>query len=286
MNSMFRVIKIAARLSGFIAITLVLCPLQFLVLAVLPRYWYVIPMFFHRCLILMVGVTVRRHGSQPPAGALLASNHVSWFDIVLLGAQMPLSFVAKDEVKTWPLFGQLANFQRTIFVNRARGRHTLDNRDAMTERLLDGDRLVLFAEGTTGNGAGALPFKSALFSSVQRRAATDPAIPVHPVTVSYTALDGRVLTQAERDHYAWVGDAALVPHLLFTLGGPPITADIVFHDALPASVMGDRKAIANLTQTTVDTALVALTNGEMPQIRLPEASGTGDVALDAAPESR
>ena len=74
----------------------------------------------------------------------------------------PCLYVAKHEVKTWPLFGQLANLQRTIYIKRARGRHTLDNRDTMKERLVTGDRLVLFAEGTTGNGARQ-PFKSALF---------------------------------------------------------------------------------------------------------------------------
>ena len=195
MSALFRVIITVARLSGFLSLTLLLGPLQFLVLAILPRFGHVIPMLYHRGLIWMLGVTIRRHGAVPPAGALLASNHVSWFDIVAIGAQMPVSFIAKHEVKTWPLFGQLANLQRTIYIKRARGRHTLDNRDTMKERLVAGDRLVLFAEGTTGNGARAQPFKSALFSSVQRVGEAGPDIVVHPLTISYTALGGRVMTQ-------------------------------------------------------------------------------------------
>ena len=286
MSALFRVIKTGLRLSGFLSLTLVLGPLQFLVMLAAPRFWHVIPMLYHRGLIWMLGVTVRRHGAVPPAGALLASNHVSWFDIVAVGAQMPVSFVAKHEVKTWPLFGQLANLQRTIYINRARGRHTLDNRDTMKERLVAGGRLVLFAEGTTGDGSGAQPFKSALFSSVQRARDTDPKIVVHPMTISYTALGERVMTQTERDQYAWLGDAALVPHLLFTLGSPPFTVDIVFHDALPANVMHDRKAIARRAQDTVDAALIALTSGEMPQTVVPEAHVPADAMLDAAPESR
>ena len=286
MSALFRVIITVARLSGFLSFTLLLGPLQFLVLAILPRFGHVIPMLYHRGLIWMLGVTIRRHGAVPPAGALLASNHVSWFDIVAIGAQMPVSFIAKHEVKTWPLFGQLANLQRTIYIKRARGRHTLDNRDTMKERLVTGDRLVLFAEGTTGNGARAQPFKSALFSSVQRVDEAGPDIVVHPLTISYTALGGRVMTQAERDQYAWLGDAALVPHLLFTLGSPPFTVDIVFHDALPANIMHDRKAIARRAQESVDTALVALTGGEMPQTVVSDAPVPADAKLDAAPESR
>ena len=286
MSVLFRVIKTIARLSGFLSLTLLLGPLQFLVLLLLPRFGHAIPMFYHCGLILMLGVTIRRHGAVPPAGALLASNHVSWFDIVAIGAQMPVSFIAKHEVKKWPLFGQLADLQRTIYINRARGRHTLDNRDTIKERLFAGGRLVLFAEGTTGNGARAQPFKSALFSSVQRLDDTAPDIVVHPLTISYTAVGERVMTQTERDQYAWLGDAALVPHLLFTLGSPPFTVDIVFHDALPANVMHDRKAIARRAQDTVDAALIALTSGEMPQTVVPEAHVPADAMLDAAPESR
>ena len=286
MSALFRVIITVARLSGFLSLTLLLGPLQFLVLTIVPPFGHVIPMLYHRGLIWMLGVTIRRHGAVPPAGTLLASNHVSWFDIVAIGAQMPVSFIAKHEVKTWPLFGQLANLQRTIYIKRARGRHTLDNRDTMKERLVAGDRLVLFAEGTTGNGACAQPFKSALFSSVQCADETGPDIFVHPLTISYTELRGRLMTQAERDQYAWLGDAALVPHLLFTLGSPPFTVDVVFHNALPANIMHDRKAIARRAQASVDTALVALTGGEMPQTGVSDVPVPANAKLDAAPESR
>ena len=94
------------------------------------------------------------------------------------------------------------------------------------------------------------------------------------------------MTQAERDQYAWLGDAALVPHLLFTLGSPPFTVDIVFHDALPANIMHDRKAIARRAQESVDTALVALTGGGIPQPVVSDTPLPADAKLDAAPESR
>ena len=85
---------------------------------------------------------------------------------------------------------------------------------------------------------------------------------------------------------AWLGDATLVPHLLFILGSPPFTVDIVFHDALPANIMHDRKEIARRAQESVDTALVALTGGEMPQTVVSDAPVPADAKLDVAPESR
>ena len=144
---------------------------------------------------------------------------------------------------------------------------------------------MLFAEGTTGNGARAQPFKSAIFSSVPRVEEAGPEFVVHPLTFSYTALAGRVMTQAERDQYAWLGDATLVPHLLFILGSPPFTVDIVFHDALPANIMHDRKAIARRAQETVDAALVALTGGGMPQTVVSDTPVPADAKLDAAPKA-
>ena len=269
MSALFRVIITVARLSGFLSLTLLLGPLQFLVLAILPRFGHVIPMLYHRGLIWMLGVTIRRHGAVPPAGALLASNHVSWFDIVAIGAQMPVSFIAKHEVKTWPLFGQLANLQRTIYIKRARGRHTLDNRDTMKERLVAGDRLCFLPRAPPAMARAPSRLNRHFFHPFNAWDEAGPDIVVHPLTISYTAFGGRVMTQAERDQYAWLGDAALVPHLLFTLGSPPFTVDVVFHDALPANIMHDRKAIARRAQESVDTALVALTGGEMPQTVVP-----------------
>lgn len=288
MDKIFRPLKTGTRLTAFLVLTLILGPLQILVIWISPRKWSVIPMLYHRGLLAIVGVKVRVHGDVPPPGSLLASNHVSWLDIVLIGSRFPVSFVAKSEVRTWPVFGQLAMLQKTIFIRRERGRHTLGNRDLMRDRLSAGDRLVLFAEGTTGNGAGAMPFKSALFSSVQcapEDNSSDNTIAVHPTALSYTALDGHVMTQALRDQYAWLGDAALVPHLLFTLATKPLTIDIAFHPALPASVMHDRKQIARAACEKVDASLVHFTTiaGNEDDIA---HDISHDAGLDVASESR
>ena len=94
---------------------------------------------------------------------LFVANHISYLDITVLGSLIAGSFVAKTEVARWPLFGWLAKLQRSVFVDR-QVRSTAQQRDAIAERLAAGDALILFPEGTSGDGNRVLPFKSALFS--------------------------------------------------------------------------------------------------------------------------
>ena len=94
---------------------------------------------------------------------LFAANHVSYLDITVLGSLLDASFIAKTEVAGWPLFGWLARLQRSVFIDR-RARSTAHQRDSIAARLAAGEALILFPEGTSGDGNRLLPFKSALFS--------------------------------------------------------------------------------------------------------------------------
>jgi 1-acyl-sn-glycerol-3-phosphate acyltransferase len=95
---------------------------------------------------------------------LYVANHVSYTDITVLGSVIPGSFIAKAEVADWPFFGWLAKLQRSVFVDR-QVRSTVTQRDAVGERLASGDALILFPEGTSGDGNRVLPFKTALFGA-------------------------------------------------------------------------------------------------------------------------
>src|SRR5262249_10833230 len=101
------------------------------------------------------------------APVLVVSNHVSWLDIVALGGLVPLSFVAKSEVAGWPIIGTLARLHRAIFVDRTRRSATHDITRLIGHRLVAGDTIVLFGEGTTGDGNRVLPFRPALLASVR-----------------------------------------------------------------------------------------------------------------------
>ena len=107
------------------------------------------------------GSVAREHG------VLLISNHVSWLDITVLSAVAPVSFVAKQEVASWPFVKWLAKLQRSVFVDRTRRSEVTDKANEILSRLEAGDHVVLFAEGTSSDGNSVVPFKTPLFAAVK-----------------------------------------------------------------------------------------------------------------------
>jgi len=203
-------------------------------------------------------VHVRVTGPRPKPGTLLACNHISWFDIVLIGAVMPLSFVAKSEVKSWPLFGHLARLQRTVFVERRRTKSALSKRTELRRRLEQGDRLVLFAEGTSSDGMRVLPFKSAFFAAV---AEADARVHVQPMTLAYRTVRGMAMGRRQRMAYAWIGDVTLVAHLLYIFSTPPLRVELAFHAPLDAALLDDRKQMAAASEAAVRAGYDAIFTG-------------------------
>lgn len=93
---------------------------------------------------------------------LLVSNHLSYVDVLVIGAITPAIFVSKNEARHWPVFGALARLAGTIFVRRDK-RTDVARLAAEIKNALDaGVLVVLFPEGTSSAGARVLPFKSAL----------------------------------------------------------------------------------------------------------------------------
>ena len=97
----------------------------------------------------------------------LISNHVSWIDISVLSAVAPVSFVAKQEVASWPFVSWLAKLQRSVFIDRNRRSEVGDKANEILNRLAAGDHIVLFAEGTSSDGNSVIPFKTSLFAAAK-----------------------------------------------------------------------------------------------------------------------
>ena len=115
----------------------------------------------------LLGLRPTSHGEVPDTG-LLVCNHLSYLDIVVLGAARRCVFVSKKEVRTWPIFGLCAQLAGTIFVDRDR-KGEVDTVAAQMEEVLgQGLLLVLFPEGTSSDGRQVLPFKTPLFEPVAR----------------------------------------------------------------------------------------------------------------------
>src|SRR5688572_31093273 len=112
-----------------------------------------VPMWFHRFLLRLFNVRVIEKGRPPGESAtLVVANHVSWLDIPVIGSLHPLSFIAKSEIEGWPVVGFMATLQRSVFIDRQRRKATAEVNDALAHRLVKGEVIVLFAEGTTSDG--------------------------------------------------------------------------------------------------------------------------------------
>jgi 1-acyl-sn-glycerol-3-phosphate acyltransferase len=181
---------------------------------------------------------VQLHGTVPVRG-LLVCNHLSYLDILVLSSVAPGVFVAKREVKSWPLMGLLAQLGGTLFIDRQRRTHVGEVNQEI-QNVLDDDMLVIvFPEGTSSDGRNVLPFKSSLLEPA--------AQPKHPLTVGclqYSLADG----DASADVCYW-GDAVFFSHLLNLLSKRSVRASVSFAPIHNRSA--DRKELAKQLHSEV-----------------------------------
>ena len=255
-------LRAAAKLLAFVALTLPLMPVQQVLLWFFPNGARVFPHHYHQLLCRLFSIRLNITGTVPARGAcLVISNHVSWLDVVILSAVMPLSFVAKREVSHWPFFGTLARLQRTVFVDRERRHTTAKVADSVAGRLAAGEAIVLFGEGTSHDGASVLPFKSSLFA-----AATAPHIDIVPITLAYRSIWGLPMSRRERPSFAWYGDMNLMSHLWNFMGEGPLGVTVVIHEALSVETGLNRKTAAEVSEKAIRQGLVAALHGT-PDLR-------------------
>jgi 1-acyl-sn-glycerol-3-phosphate acyltransferase len=222
-----------------------------------------LPVYFHRLFLKLFNVRVVIRG-HPPGGAptLVLSNHVSWLDIPVLASVRPISFVAKSEVADWPVVGLFAKLQRSVFIDRARKSHTAAVNAEVARRLARGDVLVLFPEGTTGDGNRVLPFRSALVGAA-RTALAEPSvrrINLHPLAIAYVRRNGLPVTRRERPSIAWYGDMDLAPHLAAFLREGPIDAIVHWGEPIPFDAASDRKQATAKAEAAVRKAVYEALN--------------------------
>jgi 1-acyl-sn-glycerol-3-phosphate acyltransferase len=183
-------------------------------------------------------VCLRTTGPVPTHG-LLASNHLSYLDILVLGAITPAVFVAKREVRGWPILGWFAWLASTVFVRREQRsdvvRATAEIKAALDTRAL----VVLFPEGTSSGGDTVLPFKSALLDPATRQ-----DLPLSVGFIHYALSDGSVA-----DEVCYWRDMTLPPHLMNLLGKRGVSARVSFTQIQRSCA--DRKALAHLLHAEV-----------------------------------
>ncbi|MFQ6017502.1 MAG: lysophospholipid acyltransferase family protein [Kiloniellaceae bacterium] len=262
LGSPLRAVSCISLYAGF---TLPLMPVQAVAVTFNLPLQRLLPLWYHRQCCRILGFQVDRRGRQTQNHpTLYVSNHVSYFDIMVLGSLIKGSFVAKADVAGWPLFGWLAKLQRSVFVER-RGLKIADQRDEMAVRLGRGDDLILFPEGTSSDGNRVRPFKSALFSVAKRRVNGKP-LPVQPVSIAYTRLDGMPMGRYLRPFVAWYGDMDLANHIWHAAGLGWVTVVVEFHPPATIEEKGSRKALSEYCYDRVAGGVAAALAGR-PQAR-------------------
>lgn len=175
-----------------------------------------------RALLACCGLSVRLlRGPAAPAletqrGVLLLCNHVSWLDIFVIDAIAPSRFVAKDDIRRWPLIGALCAGNGTLFIDRGRRHAVHAMLQQMAQALADGDRVAVFPEGTTSEGHTLLPFHANLV-----QAAIAAQAPVLPVVLRYRDARGEHASAVE-----FVGDDTFVTSLWRVLGARGLVVEL------------------------------------------------------------
>jgi len=237
-------------LGGIIIITLLLYPW----LATSLRLGYrqgqrLVPKVYHRILRALLGLRISMQGIPSSHRPLLVvANHTSWLDIVVISSFLPVVFVAQHEVASWPIFGWLAQLQRSIFVNRDRRQQVHTTVSCIADALASGAVVGIFPEGTSTDGTDIFPFRSALIGAVHetiRRTQHLPAIFIQPVSVAYVGTNRRLAIWARED------DIQFVPHLLQVINLQRIDVALTWGDPIPADLSSDRKVLTTRLERAV-----------------------------------
>ncbi len=190
--------------------------------------------------------------AENAANTLLAANHVSWVDIFVINAAHPSRFVAKSEIRTWPLVGWLCEASGTLFVERGRRRDAARVAAVMHAALQEGDTIGLFPEGTTTAGDRLLKFNSSLF---------EPAIANHvelaPAAIRYRNSDG------ERcEAIAFIGDLSFADSLKMIIAQREISVELTFGSHIATAGLTRRELAAQ-----AEAAVATLLNVPPPEVR-------------------
>jgi len=244
----------------------VLLPFHFVAVKLGGRSGMKVAQLWQRCLCRLAGVRVTITGA--PANErplLLLANHSSWLDIPVLAGAAPVSFIAKQEIAGWPGISFLAKAQRTVFVDRTRRTATVAHAGKVATRLSSGDIMVLFAEGTAGDGNKVLPFRSALVGAAQMAIGEGGTATVQPVAIAYRRMLGLPLGRQHRPRVAWYGGISIGPHLKRVLSDGGIDVHVVFGPARKLSARDDRKLVTREAGEMVRRTVAALNAGRSPE---------------------
>lgn len=189
---------------------------------------------------------VLRHG-------LIVTNHISWLDVFVLNAVVPMRFVAKSEVRRWPVIGWLCARAQTLFIERGKARSGARANVRLIELLRHGECLAVFPEGTTTDGKRVAHFHSLLLQP-----AIDASAQVHPIAIRYQDRFGTHSTAA-----AYIDETSFGTSMWNILTTDRLHVRLAATPPLDASSM-DRRSLTMTAHRQISTALDAMHAAHAP----------------------
>jgi 1-acyl-sn-glycerol-3-phosphate acyltransferase len=222
-----------------------------------PRRRRALVQWWSAALLRHVGVELRIEGEPPgrlEIGAMVAANHVSWLDIFAISSARPTRFIAKSEIRDWPIAGWIAERAGTLFIRRERRRDTARINDLVHAALGEGDCVGLFPEGMTTEGDRLLRFHSSLFEpAVANRAH------VHPCAIRYEHADGGLCRAM-----AYVGELSFMESLGLIIRQRGVVARLRFAPAIETAGL-ERRTVATQAEDCVARLLGLEPPGRRPR---------------------
>ena len=224
---------------------------------VLHGYWHVRTVFpklsdeqqaravevWARGMLAIMGIEVRVKGHPAKGPVLMAANHISWLDILVIHAACHCRFVAKSEIRSWPLVGALTTGGGSLYIERGSRNDAMRVVHQMANALCEGQVLAVFPEGRTGDGVTVLPFHANLL-----QAAISAEAPIQPIALQFidAQTHQRSLAPCYRD------DDTLLSSLWRTLCAPPLLAQVRYGDPQHAKGRNRREWAQDLQVTVAD----------------------------------
>lgn len=184
---------------------------------------------------------------------LIVANHISWLDVFVLNSVMPMRFIAKSEVRRWPVIGWLCLRANTIFIHREKRHDTARVNELAVAALRQGEQIALFPEGTTTDGTKMRHFHASLLQP-----AIDAGVAIRPVAIRYYDRHGHHCRDA-----AYIDEMSFPASLWNILCSPALRVQLTDLPALPSN-SATRRTLAAHAQRSIAAALNITLPDESP----------------------